>query len=68
MNNFLFFCKVIITCEGTRYTEDKRLESMKYAREKGLPELKYHILPRTKGASLVMQGVKGKSKASLFQN
>jgi len=51
-----------MTCEGTRYTETKRLESMKYAREKNLPELKYHILPRTKGLTMIMQGAKGKSK------
>jgi len=35
---------------------------MKYAREKNLPELKYHILPRTSGVIMVMQGAKGKSK------
>jgi hypothetical protein len=37
---------------------------MKYAREKNLPELKYHILPRTKGVTMVMQGAKGESKLS----
>ncbi len=51
-----------MTCEGTRYTETKRLESMKYAREKNLPELKYHILPRTRGFTMVMRGANGKSK------
>jgi len=29
---------------------------MKIAREKGLPELKHHILPRTKGFILLLQG------------
>ena len=51
-----------MACEGTRYTERKREESMKYAREKNLPELKYHILPRTRGFTMIMQGAKGKSK------
>lgn len=51
-----------MACEGTRFTEAKRLESMKYAREKGLPELKYHILPRTRGLTMILQGAKGKSK------
>ena len=51
-----------MACEGTRFTEGKRSESMKYAREKNLPELKYHILPRTKGFTMIMQGAKGKSK------
>lgn len=35
--------------EGTRYTKEKHAESMKIARSKGLPELKYHLLPRTRG-------------------
>jgi lysophosphatidic acid acyltransferase/lysophosphatidylinositol acyltransferase len=51
-----------MACEGTRFTEKKRSESMKYAKEKKLPELKYHILPRTRGFSLILQGAKGKSK------
>ena len=53
-----------MACEGTRFTEAKRLESMKYAHEKGLPELKYHILPRTRGLSMILQGAQGKSKQS----
>ena len=51
-----------MACEGTRFTEAKRLESMKYAKEKNLPELKYHILPRTRGLTMILQGAKGKSK------
>ncbi|CAF1153068.1 unnamed protein product, partial [Adineta ricciae] len=51
--NFTLF----LSCEGTRYTNEKRLESMKVAREKGLPELQHHILPRTKGFALLMKGL-----------
>jgi lysophosphatidic acid acyltransferase/lysophosphatidylinositol acyltransferase len=51
-----------MACEGTRFTETKRLESMKFAQEKNVPVLKYHVLPRTKGFTLIMQGSKGKSK------
>ncbi|CAF1314506.1 unnamed protein product [Adineta steineri] len=51
--NFTLF----LSCEGTRYTEEKRLESMKIAREKGLPELQHHILPRTKGFVLIIKGL-----------
>ena len=51
-----------MACEGTRFTEEKRLESMKIAKEKNLPELKYHILPRTRGFTLILHGAKGKSK------
>lgn len=32
------------------------------AREKGLPELKHHLLPRTKGFSLMVNGTQGRSK------
>jgi lysophosphatidic acid acyltransferase/lysophosphatidylinositol acyltransferase len=53
-----------MACEGTRFTEKKRLESMKYGKEKNLPELKYHILPRTRGFTLILHGAKGKSKFS----
>jgi hypothetical protein len=35
---------------------------MKIAREKGLPELKHHILPRTKGFTLLLQGAQNRSK------
>ncbi|CAF0812380.1 unnamed protein product, partial [Didymodactylos carnosus] len=52
--NFLMFC------EGTRFTEKKRVESMKVAEEKGLTELKHHILPRTKGFTLLLDGAEDK--------
>lgn len=51
-----------MACEGTRFTEQKRLESMKYAQEKHLPQLKYHILPRTRGFTLILHGAQGRSK------
>ncbi|UJR37543.1 hypothetical protein I4U23_030245 [Adineta vaga] len=55
--NFLLFC------EGTRFTEKKRIASMKIACEKGLPELKHHILPRTKGFTLLLQGAENRIAA-----
>ncbi|CAF1140090.1 unnamed protein product [Rotaria sp. Silwood1] len=55
-----YYFNFLMACEGTRFTERKRLESMKYAREKNLPELKHHILPRTRGFTMIMQGAKGK--------
>jgi lysophosphatidic acid acyltransferase/lysophosphatidylinositol acyltransferase len=56
-----------MACEGTRFTEKKRLESMKYGKEKNLPELKYHILPRARGFTLILHGAKGKSKLNLIE-
>ncbi|XP_013381629.1 1-acyl-sn-glycerol-3-phosphate acyltransferase delta isoform X2 [Lingula anatina] len=54
---------ILMFCEGTRFTEAKHKASMKVAKEKGLPELKHHLLPRTKGFVLTMQGLKGKIPA-----
>lgn len=53
--------KVSIFCEGTRYTREKYEESMKVAKEKGLPILKHHLLPRAKGFNLMVSQLKGKS-------
>ena len=38
---------------------------MKYAKEKNLPELKYHVLPRTRGFTMILQGAQGKSNIQL---
>ncbi|GCB72791.1 hypothetical protein scyTo_0006471 [Scyliorhinus torazame] len=45
----------LIHCEGTRFTEKKHQISMQVAEAKGLPKLKYHLLPRTKGFALTVQ-------------
>lgn len=50
-------------CEGTRFTQRKHEESMKVAREKGMTELKHHLLPRTKGFSLLARGATNRSKS-----
>ncbi|CAF1565372.1 unnamed protein product [Rotaria sp. Silwood1] len=54
------YFNLMLSCEGTRFTEKKRLASMKIAREKGLPELKHHLLPRTKGFTLLIQGAENR--------
>lgn len=61
LKNFFLIKKVTIFSEGTRFTPEKHAESMKVAREKGLPELKYHLLPRTKGFFLAASSIEGKS-------
>ncbi|CAF0979391.1 unnamed protein product [Rotaria sordida] len=58
-----YFFNLLLFCEGTRFTEKKRLTSMKIAQEKGLPELKHHILPRTKGFTLLLQGAENRITA-----
>ncbi|CAF2446903.1 unnamed protein product [Rotaria sp. Silwood2] len=58
-----YFFNFLLFCEGTRFTEKKRSTSMKIAKEKGLPELKHHILPRTKGFTLLLQGAENRITA-----
>lgn len=41
---------------------------MKIARAKGLPELKYHLLPRTKGFYLTASYIEEKSINNEFYN
>ncbi|XP_037686703.1 1-acyl-sn-glycerol-3-phosphate acyltransferase gamma isoform X1 [Choloepus didactylus] len=49
----------LLYCEGTRFTETKHRVSMEVAAAKGLPALKYHLLPRTKGFTTAVQCLRG---------
>uniref|UniRef100_A0A2K6FAS3 Phospholipid/glycerol acyltransferase domain-containing protein n=2 Tax=Propithecus coquereli TaxID=379532 RepID=A0A2K6FAS3_PROCO len=49
----------LLYCEGTRFTETKHRVSMEVAVSKGLPPLKYHLLPRTKGFTTAVQCLRG---------
>ncbi|XP_012586593.1 PREDICTED: 1-acyl-sn-glycerol-3-phosphate acyltransferase gamma [Condylura cristata] len=49
----------LLYCEGTRFTEKKHRVSMEVAAAKGLPPLKYHLLPRTKGFTTAVQCLRG---------
>lgn len=53
----------LLYCEGTRFTEKKHQISMQVAESKGLPKLKYHLLPRTKGFTTTLHCLKGTVKA-----
>ncbi|XP_014028872.1 1-acyl-sn-glycerol-3-phosphate acyltransferase gamma [Salmo salar] len=53
---FMWF---LLYCEGTRFTEKKHQISMEVAEGKGLPKLKYHLLPRTKGFTTTLKCLKG---------
>ncbi|XP_033113260.1 1-acyl-sn-glycerol-3-phosphate acyltransferase gamma-like [Anneissia japonica] len=50
---------MLLFCEGTRFTREKQVKANEVAKEKGLKELKYHLLPRTKGFSVITQAMKG---------
>uniref|UniRef100_A0A2S2Q061 1-acyl-sn-glycerol-3-phosphate acyltransferase delta n=1 Tax=Sipha flava TaxID=143950 RepID=A0A2S2Q061_9HEMI len=43
---------MLLYAEGTRFTKEKHEASIKFAQTKGLPELKEHLLPRTKGFTI----------------
>ncbi|XP_026872361.2 1-acyl-sn-glycerol-3-phosphate acyltransferase delta isoform X1 [Electrophorus electricus] len=57
--NFWF----LMHCEGTRFTPKKHKISMEVAEKKGLPKLKHHLLPRTKGFCVTVQNLRGKVTA-----
>lgn len=57
--NFWF----LLYCEGTRFTPKKHEISMQVAESKGLPKLKYHLLPRTKGFWVTVQNLRGNAAA-----
>ncbi|XP_029376308.1 1-acyl-sn-glycerol-3-phosphate acyltransferase delta [Echeneis naucrates] len=53
----------LLYCEGTRFTPKKHQISMQVAESKGLPKLKYHLLPRTKGFWVTVQNLRGTAAA-----
>ena len=59
MHLLLCLFQLLLLCEGTRFTEEKHKTSVEFAKKKGLPILKHHLLPRSKGFLLSVQGLKG---------
>lgn len=51
---------LLLNAEGTRFTPEKAEASKKFAMEKGLPVLKYHLTPRTKGFTASILHMRGK--------
>ncbi|CAL4075868.1 unnamed protein product, partial [Meganyctiphanes norvegica] len=45
--------------EGTRFTEEKHKASMEFAQKQGIPLLKRHLIPRTKGFVQLVHSLKG---------
>jgi lysophosphatidic acid acyltransferase/lysophosphatidylinositol acyltransferase len=60
-----YWVTLLLFCEGTRFTASKHAASMEVAKKKGLPLLKHHLLPRTKGFVHSVNGLKGKVPAIL---
>lgn len=45
--------------EGTRITPEKAKESVEFAKERGLPQFKHVMVPRTKGFVAMIKGLRG---------
>ncbi|XP_015126590.1 1-acyl-sn-glycerol-3-phosphate acyltransferase gamma [Diachasma alloeum] len=54
---------LLLYAEGTRFTQKKHAVSEKFASEKGLPVLKHHLTPRTKGFTASLPFLRGKVNA-----
>ncbi|XP_054011637.1 1-acyl-sn-glycerol-3-phosphate acyltransferase gamma-like [Hylaeus anthracinus] len=54
---------LLLNAEGTRFTKRKLEASQKFSQEKGLPVLKYHLTPRTKGFTASVPHMRGKFPA-----
>jgi len=53
---------LLMFSEGTRFTAAKHENSLKFAVEHNLPQLKHHLLPRPKGFAFCAQHLQGKVK------
>ncbi|XP_033211115.1 1-acyl-sn-glycerol-3-phosphate acyltransferase gamma-like [Belonocnema kinseyi] len=51
---------LLLFAEGTRFTPEKCEASKKFAKEKGLPELTNHLMPRTRGFTASLPSMRGK--------
>lgn len=61
----MFILQLLLNAEGTRFTPTKHEASVKFARERGMTELKYHLIPRTKGFTASLPYLKAKCAAAL---
>lgn len=52
--------QLLLNAEGTRFTESKHEASIKFARDRGMPELKHHLIPRSKGFTASLPYLKNK--------
>ena len=55
---------ILLFSEGTRFTKEKYEASLKFAEQRGLPLLKHHLLPRSRGFVFCIQHLKDKRKRS----
>lgn len=53
---------LLLNAEGTRFTKSKHEAAVKFAEERGMPPLKYHLIPRTKGFTVSVPFLKETGK------
>ena len=51
--------QLCLFAEGTRFTPEKHEVSKEFARSRGLPILKHHLVPRTKGFNFILKHMDG---------
>ncbi|XP_065164418.1 1-acyl-sn-glycerol-3-phosphate acyltransferase delta-like isoform X2 [Atheta coriaria] len=54
---------ILLFPEGTRFSPKKHEEALKFSRERGLREMKHHLVPRTKGFTTSVPYMKDKIPA-----
>ncbi|XP_072037184.1 uncharacterized protein [Amphiura filiformis] len=59
-------CVTLLFCEGTRFTQAKHEKSIEFARKQGIEPLKHHLLPRTKGFTMCIDGFKGNGVPAMY--
>lgn len=62
-NIYLIPFQLLLYAEGTRFTPEKAEACQKFAKEKNLPILKYHLTPRTKGFTASIPHMRNKVPA-----
>lgn len=65
MSDLIRFKKLLLNAEGTRFTEKKHEACVQFARERGITELKHHLIPRTKGFTASLKPLKAKCHSVL---
>lgn len=54
---------LLLFAEGTRFTQTKYEQSCKFAEDRGLTALKYHLIPRTRGFTYTVNHLKNECKS-----
>lgn len=62
---FIVYQQLLLNAEGTRFTKEKHEACNVFCRERGIPELKHHLIPRAKGFQASLKALKAKCPSIL---